>query len=297
MEAQPSCHAVLACAAAALFVLQAACTRPTAPNALAPHPSRLPQGVLFAHALGAIGPHTYTNSKDAFLENLARGARFFEVDLSFTADGDLVCYHPADICRKRLGLLQPISKTSTADFLRHRCDGLFQTMTFRTLAKMADAHPGVYLVTDTKTPLRPSLDTVVRIVRSIDPGLVHRIIPQFYQPSQWRDIATIEAKDGLFHTVIFTLYRTHLDDDGVVAVVRKRRVPVVTMSRRRFNPSLLHRLRALGADVMVHTVNGRDLIEGYLKQGVRGVYTDHIIDLGAPQPGSGASPDETGRHR
>ncbi|NOZ77896.1 MAG: hypothetical protein GXP48_01705 [Acidobacteria bacterium] len=266
-------------AAAATLLLVAACARPGALQHLGPHPDRLPRGVLFAHALGAIGPYTYTNSMDAFTTNLNRGARYFEVDLSFTADGKLVCYHPAAILRKRTGLLRPISEVSTAEFLRHRCDGRFTLMTFATLLKAVDSHPGVYIVTDTKSAFRPSLEKVVQIAGQIDPRLVHRIIPQFYQPGQWREVARLESRYGAFRTVIFTLYRTHLDDDGVVAVVRKRRIPVVAMPRRRFNPSFLRRLRAAGADVMVHTINGREAIESYLKQGVRGVYTDHIIDL------------------
>ncbi len=287
MKARQNRQSLLVCAAVAAAIWSiGACRRPAPLHAFEPHPDRLPKGVLVAHALGAIGPHAYTNSKDAFIENLAAGATYFEVDLSLTADGGLVCYHPAATCRKRTGLLQPISKVSTAEFLRHRCDGRFTLMTFATLLRMVEAHPGTFIVTDTKTALRPTLDEVVRIARRIDPNLIHRIIPQFYQPSQWQDVARLETQAGPFRTVIFTLYQTRLDDDGVVATVAQRRIPVVAMSRRRFDRSLLHRLLALHADVMVHTVNGRNAIEAYLSQGVRGVYTDHIIDLTGfhPQP-------------
>ncbi len=282
--------------ALAAALLLAGCARPQErPRALAPHAFRFPRGAFIAHALGAIDGHAYTNSLEAFDASLAAGARYFEVDLSFTADGDLVCYHPADVCRKRTGLPAPIAEVSTAEFLRHRCDGRYTLMTFRTLLERVAAHPGVFLVTDTKTPLAPSLAAVVREAERVDHGLIRRIIPQIYQPDQWRAVADLERAHGPFATVIFTLYRTRLDDDGVVDVVRRRRIPVVTMSRRRFDPDLVRRLRALGVDVMVHTVNDPAAIAGYLARGVRGIYTDVAFRRGRPAREAGAAPSAASR--
>jgi hypothetical protein len=48
--------------------------------------------LFIAHAGGAIGHYTYTNSLEALNSNYEKGFRFFEIDLSWTSDGDLSPY-------------------------------------------------------------------------------------------------------------------------------------------------------------------------------------------------------------
>ncbi len=255
---------------------------PPIPEALGPHALRFPEGAFLAHALGGIDGHTYTNSVEALEHNLALGARFFEVDLSFTADGDLVCFHTGH--EKHLGLERDITETSTEEFLSRRYDGRYTLMTAEELLRRMAAEPEAYIVTDTKHDFAMSLAEVVRLAEAVDPALVGRIVPQFYTPEQWRDVAELEAGHGPFATVIFTLYRTRLDDDGVVETARTRHVPVVTMSTKRFNPDLVARLAALGVDSLVHTVNDRAEVESYLRRGVRGLYIDFLFSWGPEGP-------------
>ncbi len=244
----------------------------TIPDGLAPHDHILRKGTFFAHALGGIDHRTYTNSREALELNYRKGARYFEVDLSFTADGDLVCFHTG--LEKRVGLDRPIDQVSTAEFLSHRFDGRYTLMTLETLFRRMAELPDMYLVTDTKHAFRPSLEAVVATAEKVDPSLIGRIIPQYYHEEEWRDVAEVESEHGLFATVVFTLYRTSLDDDGVVETARLGRAPVVTMSTSRYNPGLVSRLAAVGAVAMVHTVNDRHEILEYLAHGVRGLYID-----------------------
>jgi len=256
----------------ALFLLAAAPATPQTIDALQPHPHHLARGTFFAHALGAIDRKTYTNSREALELNLRKGARYFEVDLSFTADGDLVCFHTG--LEKHLGLDRPIDQVSTAEFLSRKFDGKYTTMDLETLLRRMAEVPGMYLVTDTKHEFRPSLEAVVAAAERVDHSLIGRIIPQFYHQEEWRDVAEVEAEHGLFATVIFTLYRTNLDDDAVVEAARRRQIPIITMSRSRYNPGLVSRLAAVRAASMVHTINSRREILVYLAHGVRGVYID-----------------------
>ena len=57
----------------------------------------LSQGALqrprIAHAGGQFNGATYTNSLEALDQNYEAGFRAFEIDLSFTSDGELVCLH------------------------------------------------------------------------------------------------------------------------------------------------------------------------------------------------------------
>lgn len=261
------------------------------PTALGPHGFRFPQGAFIAHALGGIDGHTYTNSVEALEHNLELGARFFEVDLSFTADGDLVCFHTGH--EKHMGLPKPITETSTREFLAHRYDGRFTPMTLEDLLRRMAREPEAYIVTDTKHDFAMSLGEVVRVAEAVDPALVGRIVPQFYTADQWRDVARLEARHGPFATVIFTLYRTRIDDDAVVETARARRVPVITMSTKRYTPRLVERLAAIGVDSLVHTVNDRAEVESYLRRGVRGLYIDFLFPWGPegpPRPEAAAGP-------
>ncbi len=269
-------------------------------GALQPHPHHLVRGTFFAHALGQIDRKTYTNSREALEHNLRRGARFFEVDLSFTADGDLVCFHTG--LEKRLGLDRPIDQVSTAEFLSRKFDGKYTTMDLETLLRRMAEVPDMYLVTDTKHEFRPSLETVVATAERVDRSLIGRIIPQFYHQEEWQDVAEVEAEHGLFATVIFTLYRTNLDDDAVVEAARLRKIPIITMSRSRYNPGLVARLAAIQTASMVHTINNRHEILVYLAHGVRGVYIDAFFPWARqacgrprpPQPAGGAATSRLG---
>ena len=46
-----------------------------------------------AHAGGAIDGIRYTNSKEAILNSISKGAKYIELDLSLTRDGKLVAVH------------------------------------------------------------------------------------------------------------------------------------------------------------------------------------------------------------
>ncbi len=286
----------------AVLLLLLACTggpppgpaTPPGAAALGPHALRFPRGAFIAHALGGIDGHTYTNSVEALEHNLALGARFFEVDLSFTADGDLVCFHTGH--EKHLGLPKDITETTTEEFLSRRYDGRYTLMSAGEFLRRMAAEPGTYIITDTKHDFALSMGEVVRLAEAIDPALVGRIVPQFYKAGQWKVVAELEAAHGPFATVIFTLYRTRIDDDAVVETAGRYNVPVVTMSRKRFNPDLVARLAALGVDSLVHTVNARRDVESYLLRGVRGVYIDFLFPWG-PQgpPGPGAGGPSGGR--
>jgi len=225
--------------------------------------------------MGGIDGKHYTNSLEALKSTLARGGRFFEIDLSFTADRDLVCFHPNH--ERHIGLETPVAETSTAEFLTHRYHDRFTLIDLETLIRELLDHPDTYIVTDCKRDFNECMEKVLSVAEAVDPGFVGRIIPQFYKPEQWRDVARMEAEHGSFATVIFTLYNTKIDDDAVVEVVQTRGVPVVTMSRKRFNPDLVARLAEFGVDSLVHTVNQPAAMLEYVDHGVRGLYTDRYF--------------------
>jgi glycerophosphoryl diester phosphodiesterase len=265
--------------AIACIIIGIACGSPdTPPESLGAHDLRFPPGSLVAHALGGIEGVTYTNSLEALEHSLARGSRFLEVDLSFTADGDLVCFHTKH--EEYLGLETPIIELSTSEFLDRRYHDRFTLISLETLMQRLEEHPEAYLVTDCKHDFNDCMEKVVSVAKTVDPALVGRIIPQFYTVEQWRDVTRMESEHGAFATVIFTLYRTKIDDDTVVEIAASRAVPVITMSRERFNRELVARLEAIGIDSLVHTINNPAEMVGYIDQGVRGLYSDRFVTWG-----------------
>lgn len=262
--------------AAACILLGMACgTQDESSERLRRHDFRIPPESLIAHALGGIGGRAYTNSVEALEQSLARGSQFLEVDLSFTADGDLVCFHTKH--EKYLGIETPVAELTTAEFLNHRYTDRFTLMTLETLLRRLEKHPETYVVTDCKSDFNPCMEKVLSVAEGVDPALIGRIIPQFYTVEQWRDVARMESEHGPFATVIFTLYRTKIDDDAVVEVAENRAVPVITMSQKRFNSDLVTRLAAIGVDSLVHTVNKPAELIGFVDQGVRGIYSDRYL--------------------
>ena len=262
--------------AAVGLVLGLACGAPEREiDHLGPHEFRFPSQALVVHALGGIDGKNYSNSLEALESTLARDGRFLEVDLSFTADGDLVCFHTKH--EKHLGMDSPVTEVGTSDFLSHRYADRFTLIDLETLLRKLLDHPDTYLVTDCKHDFKLCMEKTLSVAESLDPALVGRIIPQFYTVDQWLDVARMEAAHGSFATVIFTLYKTRIDDDAVVELVQARGVPVVTMSRKRFNPDLVARLADIGVDSLVHTVNKPVDIIGYVDQGVRGLYSDRFV--------------------
>ena len=263
-------HRLIAVSFAILGVACGADDPPT--ESLRTHGFRFPPSALVAHALGGINGKNYTNSLEALENTLARGGRYFEVDLAFTADGDLVCFHNNH--EKHLGQTTLVTEMTTSEFLSHRYADRFTLIDFATLVRKLADHPDAHIITDCKHDFVQCLEAVLSVAESVDPTVARRVIPQFYQPDQWRDVARMELEHGSFATVIFTLYQTRIDDDAVVELARERGIPVVTMSRKRFNPELVERLANIGVDSLVHTVNKPVQMIDFVDQGVRGLYTD-----------------------
>lgn len=129
---------------------------------------------VIAHAGGGTKSARYPNSIAAMDENYARGHRVFEVDIRPSLSGKLVLGHDT------LDTLWPgvSSWADVIDWMKH--------------------HPDAQIITDVK-------DDNIGVLRDISDSagpLRARIIPQFYQPSEFEPISKLD-----FHAPIFTLYR------------------------------------------------------------------------------------------
>ena len=86
-----------------------------------------------------------------------------------------------------------------------------------------------------------------------------------------------------FDHIIFTLYQTDLDDDGVIDFATQYPLLAVTMPLdRSIESDLPARLHSLGIFVYVHTVNDAERWAQLREIGVSGIYTDKLEPVAIP---------------
>lgn len=221
-----------------------------------------------AHAGGGIGKMSYTNALEAFDTNHARGHRFFEIDLSWTSDGQLVLLHDWEGAFRGLFPNHKIAgPLSCNEFLRLKMDNNLTPISFAGLAQWVAAHRGVILITDLK---EGNLKALAKIAAAY-PELVDRIIPQIYTFEEYKPVWRLG-----YRNIILTLYMKNYPDEPVLAFARKNRLFGVTMWGERAMGSLPRELRKLNVPVFAHTINSSAEQARLEANGVSGIYTDFL---------------------
>lgn len=239
----------------------------------------VPPGVMVAHALGGVGGYAYTNSLEAFECNYERGFRWFEVDLTLTADGQLVCFHPGN--ENLVGLKKPLQQLTLAETAQVRYAGRYPVLGFSELLKATDRAGDVVLVTDTKTWSKAMIEAFERTVRASGAQRTRFALQSYGE----QDIAAVKKlSDALHADILLTLYMSGADDPSVERLVKDYGVKAVVADMRRFTPWLAQRLHGLGVPVLVHTINDHRDIVRLARAGADGFYTDDYRPYSAAQP-------------
>ncbi len=223
-----------------------------------------------AHGGGAVAGKSYTNSIDALNQNLQRGYGYFEIDLSFTSDGELVCIHDwGDSFKRSFGIEAteiPTLKTFI-ELVRDRSE--FEKCTLASLAQWMGENPSAKLVTDVKGG--DNITALARIRESI-PDSSARVIPQVYNPKNMKTV-----RDMGFSQTIWTLYRYGGDADMVLRWTDFFDGSfAVTMPGERADAFLPSELKRRGVPTYVHTINDPEVMARYFKAGVSEIYTDSL---------------------
>jgi glycerophosphoryl diester phosphodiesterase len=238
--------------------------------------------LLVAHALGGIDGKTYTNSKESIEFNYKNFHRIFEVDLSITKDGQLVCRHgweadlaklyeqriPNDLIGKSLDL---------STFKDYKIYRKYTPITFKELLEYMKKHKDIYIITDSKlidnNEIKTQFIELVKEVKDVDQKLLNRIIPQVYNEEMFYTIRNIYN----FKDIIYTLYLTDSSNEKVLDFALLNNIKVITMSSQRYSKEFVEMLSSNGIYSYIHTINSLSEIEKYKKEGVHGFYTDFII--------------------
>lgn len=236
---------------------------------------------LVAHALGAVGGRTYSNSLEAFQASYAKGFRAFEADLSLTTDNQLVAIH--DWTTQTMNLLEiPMVPGreglafSLAGFKRVKIFKKYTPLSFRDLAGLMVQYPGVTVITDIKILTAPEVRTaygsLIADARQAGAGVLDRIAPHVSNQEM------VDALDALypFKTKIFTLYGSTYNYKDRMVFAEKNGLRVISMAAYEATPPFLSELRAGGYYSYVYGEDDLTKIKQLRALGAYGFYVDFL---------------------
>jgi glycerophosphoryl diester phosphodiesterase len=232
--------------------------------------SEIAPAVFIAHAGGGINQKTYTNSLEALNSNYEKGFRFFEIDFSWTSDGELVAIHDwNESVRRRFDVDgSEIRVLTKADFLKLKSRDQLTQLTMEHILRWAAEKGDAYIVTDVK-------EDNIKALKQIK--LKHNefkkyIIPQTYNYDEYDDAIRLG-----FGKVILTLYRMKTDPVDVVKFCIENSPFAITMHWEVAETGLAYFLSRNNTTVYAHTVNDLKHFQSLRKIGVFGIYTDFLV--------------------
>ena len=220
-----------------------------------------------AHAGGGYKNWQNTNSLDA-LEFNKDHYDLFEIDLSWTSDGNMACIHDWKttaewIFGKRFS--QPPTLEEFEQLVAK--NPYVKSCTLQTLTQWFEKHPKKKLVTDIKANNLKGLKMLRETLKS--PG--EQIIAQIYSPEEY---STVRAM-GYRH-IIWTLYRYPHGTEKVLAHAKNMDLYAITMPRKLAEQGLAERLLAIGTPSYTHTINTQRELNQFREFGIREIYTDWL---------------------
>lgn len=225
--------------------------------------------LLIAHAGGGYKNQGYLNSLEALNVNYALGHRYFEVDLNWTSDNELVAIHDWDGTFRRLfskadHAVVPDLKT----FMGLAMMGNQTQVSLTMLNQWLIDHPEAYIVTDIK---ENNVAALTKVKAQLGDNY-QRFIPQIYEAEEY----TTLRKLG-YQNIIFTLYVTHASTAEIIYSIQNLNLFAVTISPYRGDfQQVVNSSKQAGKYVYVHTFNELSDFTKYNDLGVDGLYTDYL---------------------
>ena len=225
------------------------------------------QGLLpIAHRFGPVfesGENTIATFEKGYLA----GFRFFEVDLTLTSDGEVVCYHGSKD--------EDLDALTYARYLATKEAMVGASCRIEDVAAAVRSHPDTYVILDVKNRFD---DAYAAIIHKIgDPALGKRFIPQLYHFGQAQQLRA----QGFFAGELFTAYRTSLPTKRIFELARRARIEVVTINLQRYEE-----WRGPFPDdlvVFIHPVGDPVEAAAARRRGIDGIYTYYISPSAVPE--------------
>lgn len=221
-----------------------------------------------AHAGGAIEGAIYTDALEALDAN-AEHYDLFEIDLSWTSDGQLVCLHDWEDAFKATFGYVPSERPDLEAFENLVRDHAgFTNCTLETLAAWMQRNPEKRIVLDVKEDVTDAL----RLIAERFPDLRPAFIPQIYQPEEYATVRSLGYDD-----IIWTLYRYEGSDEDVLAAIRATDLFGLAMPVERAQDGLARRAREeTGVLSLAHTINSVEDFRTLQDAGIAEIFTDYL---------------------
>lgn len=224
---------------------------------------------MIAHAGGGYDGVAYTNSIDALNGSYQSGFRYFEIDFSWSSDGQLVCLHDWQKTFKKLFGFKTKKALSLEQFTQLvENHPYYRPCTLESLAVWLLNKPDVKIITDIK---HENLKGIALIVEKY-PAIKAQLIPQFYQPEEYQQL-----KDMGFGQLTWILYQYKGSKQSVVELSQQMELLAVSMRARQAKSRVFQQLLK-NHSIFVYTINDvksmRKLAEKYR---VSGFYTDFLL--------------------
>jgi hypothetical protein len=221
-----------------------------------------------AHGGGTINGITYTNSFDALNSSYKKGCRFFEVDLELTADDKIVLMHDWKRCVLFLfGKKKHIY--SLDEFKKEKAINNVTLMSISDFENWLKEKNDVRIIGDTKE----NTFNIYRKIEEENPIVFKRLIPQIYYMWQYPFVKNIG-----YENMILTLYEAGYSDKHLIRFEKLTNISAITMNIERVIETSPMKLYNKGIFVFAHTVNDKKIIDCLLSYGLRGVYTDSLLN-------------------
>ncbi|MDE5865160.1 MAG: hypothetical protein K2H31_00955 [Lachnospiraceae bacterium] len=234
---------------------------------------------IIAHAFGGIDDYPYTNSLEAFEENYNKGCRTFEVDFEITSDDKIVLRHYWDQ-EIQIGISSEHIPTEE-EFLAVPILEKYTPMSFSDLCLLMKEHTDIWIVTDTKYTdkenIRKQFNTMLQTAEECNAvDVLDRMVVQIYNEEMYEQLKEIYP----FKSFIFTLYmRWNGDTEEFTDICRwcvNHNLDAITMWDYLSNEENREIAERYNRDIYVHTVNDISEAQEFIKEGIKGIYTDDI---------------------
>ena len=223
------------------------------------------------HAGGALDGMTYLNAQESFSFYYAQGYRYFEYDLSLSADGRLIGTHAGE----HLGGLDPLAMTY-AQFKQLQLDHGFTPINEEWLIDTLRQYPDAKIVVDAKMPTtEQDAEVLLRLealqdIYGID--LSANIIPEVFSIEMWE----ILKDNTTFDKYVFSHYKVNYGADTILEHFSDRRICGIALPLDS-SPDLteqLWRLQEAGKEIWVFTCLDEQDLSLALSIGADHVYVD-----------------------
>lgn len=201
-------------------------------------------------------PGQLENTVEGFLDGVARGAEWVELDVQRTSDGALAVFHDSTLGGKPLARLELRQARELAERLRH--------IRLPTLEEVIAALPSTVGLNVEIKP--PGIGPAVAAALALQNAVERTICSSFHYPTI-REMAEQ-------HTPVRTGILTDSPLPDAVAEIRQARAQALFVKHTLASLALVTEVKKAGFQVFVWTVNSDADLKGMLELRVDGIITD-----------------------